>query len=107
MKPPLTSNQTELTQEDLQLIAATVTMMQRHLSQGLAQRFAMEFLSESPQFTFAEIEILCAALHAMSRQIGKDRKLPRSQIVLVQQRAAIIIQKFERGMKYERYTKAV
>jgi len=74
-------------------------MMGRLMSPGLAQHFAAQFLSSEPSFTDAEIEVLCAALGAMSKQIGKDRRVPPTQVKLIQYRAAVIIQKLERGIK--------
>ena len=93
--------QAELLPEDTQLIAATLLMAVNAgiMRLGMAQHFSAQFLSSEPQFTFADIEILCLMLRKMSEQIGKDRALPASQRFAVQQRAALIIQKLERGLK--------
>lgn len=84
--------------EEVQLIAATLFMMQRVMgNNGLAQHLARQFLSPVPNFSRADAEVICAALGALQRQIRTDTVLTRGQRESVIARAQTIINKLERS----------
>ena len=95
-----TSNyQAELTDSDIQLIAAMLLMMARLIPNGTAQHIARKFLSFPIELERADVEVICAGLVGMSSSVKEDRVLPPEEKLRVRNHAARIIEKLERGKR--------
>lgn len=95
------SRQVELTEMDLQLIAATMVCFNRlnpHMTQ-VTHDLARKFLTRPLNLTEDDGRIVCSMLGALSRDIRRDPDLAISQRNAVRNRCEEIIQKFQRGRR--------
>ena len=86
----------ELAGEDMQLIAAMLGMMKRHVSPAAAEHLARKFLMRPLTLEPYDVKVICAGLGALAREIKKDTVLVRQQREYIASECGKVINKLER-----------